>query len=289
MPQRDHRPTTRRATSLLPSVTLVSLLGACAIDAPPRLRSPATTAPGPSGRELALRLDGLPLRQREALVRAQFALGAMPTFLSRLVPVDVAATIDGVEHRATFWCTPDYFGLGGDDDWLRLPITPQLAQELADSLDAVLPTPRMVDRIWGAATQQLTPHPFHPKDHDILAVALFAAHHAAIEAERTRTPPGALLAGHKKDVVVSTLLRDHPGRVVIYGWHRRDGRPIQPRSKVHTTGHVDYSHGVRFVARRLRVDGAWTTIDAVLADPRLCELLSDEGTLSPPRYQCTNL
>jgi hypothetical protein len=32
-----------------------------------------------------------------------------------------------------------------------MPMTPTLAQQLADRLDCVLPTARMVDRIWAAA------------------------------------------------------------------------------------------------------------------------------------------
>jgi hypothetical protein len=93
-----------------------------------------------------------------------------------------------------------------------------------------------------------------------------------------------LVAGGKKDIVLSPLLREWPDRVVIYGWHRRSGIAIQPRSKVHTTGHVDYSHGVRFIARSLLVDGQRSTVDAVLADPRLHVLLSDEGPIEAARH-----
>ncbi|MFY9344907.1 MAG: hypothetical protein WAT39_20610 [Planctomycetota bacterium] len=182
------------------------------------------------------------------------------------------------------WCAPDYFGLGTDADWLRLPVTPQLAQQFADHLDCVLPTRKLVDAIWSQAAVKVEPHPFHPQQHDILSLAVFRASHRAIEVARGTTPQHALLAGHKKDVVISALLRDKPNRVVIYGWHHQDGRPIQPLWPGHTTGHVDYSHGVRFIARTMELDGARTTIDAVLADPALHVLLSDEGPIAPARY-----
>jgi len=270
------------------SALLALLLGAgCAArpapPPPPTLPLPPRTATT-AGSALARELTGLSLAAREARVLAGFDLGNVPPFLAHLTPITLRAHFGAREHVATLWVAPDCFGLGTDEDWLRLPLSPQLAQRLADRLDCVLPTPRIVDAIWQQAAVRVAPHPFHPKDHDILSVTVFAASHAAIEAARGDAPRTALLAGHKKDVVLSALLRDWPDRVVIYGWHRLDGRPIQPVWKGHTTGHVDYSHGIRFVARRMLLDGAPTTVDAVLADPELCALLSGEGPVAPARY-----
>lgn len=227
-------------------------------------------------------LHDLPLAEREQHIEAWFARGALPPRLRQLCPVTTTATNAGTTHTLTFWCTPDVFGLGSDADWLRLPITPQLAERFAAELDCVLPTRVMVDAIWRAATARTTPVTFDPRVYDITALERFVAHDAAIDAQLVGTPPGALVAGHKKDLIASKLRRQFPQRVVIYGWHRPDGTPIQPRSKVHGTGHVDYSHGVRFVARRVLVDGRWSTIDAVLADPVLHPLLGDEGPMPGP-------
>lgn len=249
----------------------------------PALALPPRTLTRP-GSELALALSGLQLADREARILAMFEQGNVPTFLAELVPVTLRARIGERDHVATVWCTPDCFGLGVDDDWLRLPLTPLLAQRLADRLDCTLPTRRLVDTIWAQATLKVEPHPFHPREHDILSMAVFAASHAAIEAARGDAPRTALLAGHKKDVVISALLRDWPNRVVIYGWHHLDGKPIQPLWKGHTQGHVDYSHGIRFVARSMQLDGVATTVDAVLAHPELHVLLSDEGPIARARY-----
>lgn len=243
---------------------------------PPVLILPIDTAP-PTTSALVTELRDLPLAERERHIAAWFRRGALPPALRQLCPVTRTVTLAGITHTATFWCTPDVFGLGRDDDWLRLPITPQLAERFAAELDCVLPTRLMVDAIWRAAAVQTTPVTFDPRQHDITAISLFADHDAAIDAQLIGAVRGALIAGHKKDVIASVLRTQFPQRVVIYGWHRPDGTPIQPRSKVHGTGHVDYSHGVRFVARRMLVDGRWTTIDAVLADPVLQTLLSDEG------------
>jgi hypothetical protein len=234
--------------------------------------------------ELVATWATLPLAEREVRALAQFDGGNVPSFLRRLVPVQLHGTVAGRERTATVFVTPDYFGLGTEADWLRLPLTPQAAQRLADRLDCVLPTRRLVDAIWQQATVKVAPHPFSPKEHDILALPLFVDHLHAVEAARGDADRALLFAGHKKDVVVSPLLAEFPNRVVIYGWHRPDGRAIQPLWKGHTTGHVDYSHGIRFVARAVLIDGAPTTVDAVLADPLLHVLLSDEGPMANARY-----
>jgi hypothetical protein len=221
---------------------------------------------------------------REVDAFQQFELGNVPAFLRRLVPVTLHATWAGSDHTATVFVTPDYFAIGTDADWLRLPLTPGTAQAIADRLDCVLPTRRLVDAIWQQAEVKVAPHPFSPKEYDITALPLFLAHQRAVEAARPQVARERLFAGHKKDVVLSPLLVEFPDRVVIYGWHRPDGRPIQPLWKRHTRPHVDYSHGIRLVARTMLVDGVPTTVDAVLADPERHVLLSDEGPLAPARY-----
>lgn len=250
---------------------------------PPRLRFPARTT-SISGAALAAQWRSLPLAERELRVKAQFAAGNVPDRLATLAPVTVSEEIDGEWRTITVWCAPDYFAIGTDTDDLRMPLSPQTAQWLCDQLDCVLPTPRLVDRIWLQAKAKVIPQPISPKDHDIASLQIFAVHDRMVDAQACRERPDVLVAGHKKDVVLSTLLQAWPDRVVIYGWHRRDGAAIQPKSKAHTTSHVDYSHGVRLIARAALLDGQPTTIDAVLADPKLCVLLSDEGPLAPARY-----
>jgi hypothetical protein len=251
--------------------------------APPRLRFPARTA-STSGSALAAQWGALPLAEREKRVKAQFAAGNVPARLAALAPITLTSEIDGEWRTVTVWVTPDYFAIGTDADDLRMPLSPQSAQWLCNQLDCVLPTPKLVDAIWQQAKARVAPQPISPKLHDIASLPVFASHDRMVDAQTCREPGDALVAGHKKDVVISSLLREWPDRVVIYGWHRLDGAPIQPKSKVHTTSHVDYSHGVRLVARAALLDGQPTTIDAVLADPSLSALLSDEGPLPTARY-----
>jgi hypothetical protein len=127
---------------------------------PPVLILPVDTAP-PTTSALVTELRDLPLAERERHIAAWFARGALPPALRQLCPVTTTVTLAGTTHTATFWCTPDVFGLGRDDDWLRLPITPQLAERFAAELDCVLPTRLMVDAIWRAASVQTKPVTFH--------------------------------------------------------------------------------------------------------------------------------
>jgi hypothetical protein len=221
--------------------------------------------------------------ERERLVMHELTTGNVPAHLRRMVPVSFEAVVKGKARTATIWCTPDYLGVGEDTDWFRMPLTPQSAQGIADRLDCVLPTRRMVDAIWRQAAVQLEPAPFSPKHYDITSVATFYLSHSQIELQ-LGARQGPLVAGIKKDVVISALIGSWPKRVVIYGWHYPSGKAIQPLSKVHHMSYVDYSHGIRLVARRCLVDGAPSTVDAVLADPELHVLLSDEGPVRSWRY-----
>lgn len=254
-----------------------------AVFAPPRLQLPPR-GQRTAGSALAAQWGRLPLAEREQRVRAQFAAGNVPARLANLAPVTISEEIDGEWRTVTVWVTPDYFAIGTDEDDLRMPLSPSTAQWLCDQLGCALPTPRLVDAIWLQARHKVTPQPISPKQHDIASLPVFAMHDRMVDAQTAREPGDALVAGHKKDVVLSTLLQEWPDRVVLYGWHRLDGTPIQPKSKAHTTPHVDYSHGIRLVARTILLDGEPTTLDAVLADPRLCALLSDEGPLPAARY-----
>ena len=97
----------------------------------------------------------------------------------------------------------------------------------------------------------------------------FLRHNEMVHAQRSEKPPGGLVAGHKKDVVIANKLFATAGRVAIYGWHKADGKPIQPLYTGHTATRADYSHGIRLVRRQMTVSGEAKTLDDVLADPRL--------------------
>lgn len=245
----------------------------------PVLDLPPRSAAALAGVEFARSTASLSLQEREEAVLAQVRQGNVPTFLRTLVPVTVSAG----STNATYHVAPDYLAIGSDDDYVLFPLTPTTAQKIADMLGCSLPTPRIVDQIYRSAAVRLKPSPIAPSA-AMTTVPVFLEHDATIRGQRGGKTPGALVAGHKKDVVICRRIVHDPGKVAIYGWHKLDGLPIQPLYTGHTAAWVDYSHGIRLVHRTMTVNSRATTLDEVLADPKLAPLLSHEGVVHPSRY-----
>ena len=79
----------------------------------------------------------------------------------------------------TFFVKPDYLSLGTDEDFFRAPMTPGTAQRIADNLDCVLPTSKMVDAIYSAAAIKLVPLPIPPSP-AMTTVPIFALHNEMV-------------------------------------------------------------------------------------------------------------
>jgi hypothetical protein len=230
---------------------------------------------------------------REHWIYAQVVSGNVPGWMRTLKPITVTAA----GHTATYYVLPDYLAIGSDTDYFLTPMTPLLAQRLADRLGGTLPTRKMVNQIWTNAAVKLTPQPIPPSA-DMINVPVFAQHNDMVHLQRdtftNAQPPGALVGGDKKDVVISTLVYSNlqvgvPKPVVIYGWHYTNGSPIQPLYNGHGETYADYSHGIRLVQQALTVDGNPNTVTNVLTSPTLAALLSDETTapsftIPLPRY-----
>ncbi|HEY1113265.1 MAG TPA: hypothetical protein VGE66_06870 [Chitinophagaceae bacterium] len=236
-----------------------------------------------TGSEFYRRAAALGWQQRDSLAVQAALQGNIPSFLKRLVPVAVSSrdSVNGRLIRATYFVMPDYLAIGTDKDWARVPLTPMAAQRIADSLGCFLPTRRMVDDIYKAAKVKLEPVPLYAlRD----STPTMYHHHLIIEGQRKGKK--GLIAGIKKDVVISgKVSRDsRPNRVAIYGWHKPDGRPIQPLYTGHGNWYVDYSHGLRPVWRRLKVEGRWMDYTEVLRHPVYRRLLCDEEACDFYRY-----
>lgn len=251
----------------------------------PQPMFPARETGAPSGSRFVERYKHAPAYRREAAILDEVRRGNVPAFLRTLRPVRVKVfDADRRMRRVTFWVLPDYLALGDDADFVRMPMTPLTAQRLADELQLALPTPKMVDLIYMKAEVKLQPAPL-PRSRAMTSAASFLVHHEVIEGQRAeraiRDPASAnaLIAGHKKDVVLSRRLQRRPSRVAIYGWHEPDGVPLQPLSLAHDELYADYSHGVRLVHPIVLVDGVEHSIDDLLRDPKLAATLSDEGRL----------
>lgn len=234
-----------------------------------------------AARDLLEGLAGAPRPERERQVLAAAALWVdWP-----LCPVPLAG------GRVVVHVTSDVFSVGSADAPIRVPLSGPGAQAVADALGMMLITPSMSDAVQASADVLLEAMPWgEPYDESMLSVARILEHNRRIEegwhnAEgdpiRGREGRTGLVAGHKKDVVLTNRLLSQPHQVAIYNWHH-----IQPLSLIHEASYADYSHGIRLVALGCELDGAPAQLIDVLADRDIGPLLSHvgEGCLRVTRY-----
>lgn len=238
---------------------------------------PPRAADAIGGREFMERIAPLSREEREEAIFEELAAGNIPDFLRTFKHVPIAAG----SVAGTIEVAPDYLAVGSDDDFVRVPMTPQTAQRLADRFGAVLPTRKMVDAIDAVAEVRLAPQPLTD---DRESVAAFVVSNEKIEAQRGKQPLGALTTGGKKDIVISPRIFERPDRLVIYGWRQLNGEPIQLLTNVHVDWYVDYSHGVRLVRDEIEIAGKRVKIADLLRNPERAAIVSDEGAIDPPRY-----
>ena len=222
---------------------------------------------------------------REAAIASALLGGEMPSWLRTWVPVPVA----GVGHTGTIYVFPDYLSIGSDDDFVRMPMAPTTAEQVASSLGGRLPTRKMVNDIHSAASL-LAAQPWGPPyDSSMMATQRYIAHNAKIESYRASIglTNGMLVSGHKKDVVVSPTMDG--AHVCIYGWFTKaspssaiQGPPANCKS--HELSYADYSHGIRVVKDTMLVDGQEMLVDDVMRDASLSALVSDNGVYFRTRY-----
>ena len=219
--------------------------------------------------------------ERDSFALKEILAGNIPSFLKTLVAIHTSIKDSaGKTFNAVYYVTPDYISIGSNEDWARIPLTPMAAQQIADSFHCFLPTRKMVDGIYLAAKVKLEPVPMYAfRDSTITMYQ----HHLIIEGQRKLRK--GLIAGIKKDVVLSgKVSRDKPNREAIYGWHKPDGKPIQPLYTGHINWWVDYSHGIRLVYRTIYVNGKAMDYIDVFKDNVLKKLLCDEDDCDFYRY-----
>ena len=97
-----------------------------------------------------------------------------------------------------------------------------------------------------------------PKPGPAMGTSAYYSQHNALIASDLPGNHRQLLAGHKKDIVLTNKLCTQRRRVVIYGWHKASGRPIQPLSLVHGESYADYSHGVAHTVASAGAGGSFS-------------------------------
>jgi GH25 family lysozyme M1 (1,4-beta-N-acetylmuramidase)/cell wall-associated NlpC family hydrolase len=244
---------------------------------------PARDANAMTGTQFYDKARSLPLAAWEELFFQEVLRGNVPSFLRRFSPVTVASL--GGRHGVIYVC-PDYLAIGSDDDYLRMPLTGVTAQRVADACGCVLPTKKLVGDIYAASRKQ-TAITIIPVGANL---EQYRKHHRAVEQRRVGDP-GELLAGHKKDIVVTNRLHYYSRRLAIYGFFKADGKPWQPLDTSlklrlpHEDTYADYSHGVRLIGGLMALGPEQRCVADVLLDPVVCGLVSEEGIISVPRYE----
>lgn len=180
-----------------------------------------------------------------------------------------------------YFVSKDYISIGTNKDFMRIPMTPILAQKVVDHFHCFLPTRKIVNDIYKNAKIKIAPFPLTEHRDSILT---FYQHNQLIEKERKGK--NGLIAGIKKDIVITDKINSGPktNKVAIYGWHKLDGNPIQPLYTGHVNWYVDYSHGVRLVSRTIYIDGKKYDFTEILKSNSLRKILSDEDTNDFIRY-----
>jgi len=220
--------------------------------------------------------------QREHVILDQLLEGNLPDFLRNLKRVNLQQRLkSGRLVHATVFVTPDYLAIGSQADFIRIPMNYHTATTVAARFGFVLPTRKIVDAIYKQSAFHFTPQPMTPGPR-MRSTTYYESHNSKIAQQRIAhdVPLGTLVAGHKKDVVITNRLARMPDRIAIYGWQKPGGIPIQPLSTVHGAGYADYSHGIRLVSNVVLIDGKMRSIYEVLQDPQIASVLSGEGPIN---------
>jgi len=272
---------------LTKAIVLTSLLAIQVSVSAETLALPARAAGAQTGSQLKTYLSPLTVTQREAAIFTEVTSGNVPSFIRTFVPITITTTLSGQSHTAVYQTLPDYLALGADTDYFLMPMSPLLAQKIADYTGCSLPTRKMVNDIWRNAPVKMTPTPIAPSA-AMVTIPVFYDHNTIVRDQREAflpgQPMGTLTGGHKKDVVITKQLATVTAKVAIYGWHYTNGSVIQNLYLGHEDTYADYSHGIRLIKSLMTVDGATTTIPNLLKDTTLCWLLSDEGVVTTSRY-----
>jgi hypothetical protein len=241
-----------------------------------------------TGTDIYDQIDTLSGSKREEYIKNLFLTTSqvLPDSI-KPIPITISGkALNGDDIVITYEALSDYLAGGIEGNLFRLPLCPKTAQTIADQLGCSLPTKKMVDQIYHAATTKLSPQPISPKKGEAHRESsiTFRRHNLMIENQLKNKINVGLIAGHKKDIILTNRLLSVKGKVAIYGWHLLDGKAIQPVYVGHGDFYVDYSHGVRLIKKTVIVNGVKRKLEDVLNDKEIAHLLSDEGILKYMKY-----
>jgi hypothetical protein len=240
-----------------------------------------------SASQLIDEFKGLTNVKREEFVISKIIDGHVPSKMRNYVEIQTTFfDSTKLERQLLFYVTSDYLSIGTDEDNLRFPLTPIGAQIIADEIDCIFPTTKIVNLIWENGNK-IPPQPWGPPyDSTMSSTERIVKHDENVNKKILELgyDQFSLLVGHKKDVVITRKLEKTPKQVAIYGWHQLNSIPIQSLYLGHDSHYLDYSHGHRFCSRICFLDGVQDNLERILKDPNLAIGISSEGPLISVRY-----
>lgn len=188
-------------------------------------------------------------------------------------------------------------------DGVRINVSAEVKQRVADALGCLLLTPKLADLMWIQRSVTLVPSP-----QKITSSSQAMNDHSARidqQLERLGNPTGLIVTVGKL-WVIDQLLAQKPQAAMNYGWWfegqafqglagepcatlTRDPktgqyyRVIQGRGTRHDRTHTDYSQVCVLVARQCTVDGVERDLEDVLGDEVLAPLASHQGKMTVVR------
>ena len=219
-------------------------------------------------------ISTVPQNIRDEATLDQLMEGNVPTYLRKLLPVDITFG----KNKLTYFVTPDYLSIGHDNDFVRMPLSAISAQKIAYYFRCCLPTRKMVIDIWRSSVIRLEP------------IEIFGAPDTQLIKQHNDLITGqmlgafGLMSGAKRDVVVSTGLQKSPSSGYLYGFMNPNGTPRQPLNGKRSSGSCDYSMGVRLVSRTAVWNDEPIDLFDMMINTPVVHMVSDEGPLHKPYY-----
>ena len=188
--------------------------------------------------------------------------------------LEVRAEYQG--HRATIFVSGDALRIGNASDSIRVNVTAETAQRIADQLGTLLPTGHICDLVWQQAGVRVSPCLQTPDAH-MADTDRMVRHSREVDAKVAGR--SGLIENVGKHWVLDNILRGTKDSAANYGWFQSNGVPIQPLRDKHNKEHVDYSQVARLVRRDVIVDGQVMDIEQVGTNPALAGLVNTGGLL----------
>ena len=206
---------------------------------------------------------------------------------------EVLSSHDG--HDARLYVFSDALKVDG----VRVNVTAEVQQQIADLIGCRLLTPKVADLIWAQREVTVQPHPRHITSE----TSAMVDHSRLIDEDLVKAGGGAgkLVCAVGKHWVIDDELLLHPGRAENYGWHfggpsfqgihgevtatgLKDDhgdlvRMIQGRGWAHDMHEADYSQVCVLWSSLCLVDGRRALVDDVLRNPALAPLASHSGAM----------